>query len=71
MGELAKEVLKGTNYGKSVFAEDDKWSLELGDVLFSLICLANTTGVDLREGLNMVLDKYEKRFLGKGDISSL
>ena len=34
VGELAKEVLKGTDYGKQTFLPTPGWSMELGDVLF-------------------------------------
>ncbi len=32
IGELSKEVLKQTNYGKNEFSPSDAWSEELGDV---------------------------------------
>ncbi len=69
VGELAKELLKTTNYGKS----EDKAKLsadELGDVLFSLICLANTQEIDLGEALEKTLSKYEKRIKHKNNPSS-
>jgi NTP pyrophosphatase (non-canonical NTP hydrolase) len=34
---------------------------ELGDVLFSLVCIANTTGVDLGAALDGALGKYRER----------
>ncbi len=70
IGEMAKEVLKGTNYGKKPFRVNEDWSGEMGDVLFSLICLANTTDIDLEESINKALDKYEKRFSHKGSIGA-
>lgn len=71
IGELSKEVLKGTDYGRTAYLKGEDWTLELGDVLFSLICLANTTGVDLGKALSMVLNKYGKRLEERGDIGSL
>lgn len=60
-GELAKEMLKGTNYGSGAFEANDAWRDELGDVFFSLICLANQTDVDLEQALAGALVKYESR----------
>lgn len=48
----------------------DDWKIEIGDVLFSLICIANESSINLEECLNIVLDKYENRFFSNGDISS-
>ncbi len=70
IGELSKEVLKGSNYGKEDFHITDEWTNELGDVLFTLICVANKTGVNLEEALKNVLNKYEKRLKEKGTIGS-
>ena len=70
VGELSKEVLKGTNYGSKEFNSSEEWKSELGDVLFSLICIANETDTNLEECLKYVLNKYEKRFADKGNIGS-
>lgn len=70
VGELSKEVLKGTDYGNKEFCLTEEWKSELGDVLFSLICIANETKCDLDECLKHVLNKYEKRFADKGNIGS-
>lgn len=70
VGELSKEVLKGTNYGNKEFEKTEEWDSEIGDVLFSLICIANQTETNLEDCLKYVLDKYEKRFVNKGDLGS-
>lgn len=70
VGELSKEVLKGTNYGSKEFAKTEEWDSEIGDVLFSLICIANQTETNLENCLRYVLDKYEKRFIKKSDLGS-
>lgn len=70
VGELSKEVLKGTDYGNKQFDITKDWKSELGDVLFSLICVANETNTNLEDCLNYALDKYEKRFADKGDLGS-
>jgi len=70
VGELSKEVLKGINYGSKKFKVTEEWKSEIGDVLFSLICIANETEIDLQDSLMTVLDKYEKRFNRKGHLGS-
>ena len=69
-GELAKEMLKATEYGKRAFAPTDAWSDEIGDVYFALLCLANTTQVDLNDALAQALAKYAGRLAQRGDASS-
>jgi len=73
VGELSKEVLKATDYGKQAFqlgVVDGHWQEELGDVLFSLICVANATDVDLEQSLASVLEKYRNRIQSKYDAGS-
>lgn len=43
---------------------------ELGDILFSLICIANESNTDLEYCLNYALNKYQHRFSSKGTLSS-
>ncbi len=70
VGELCKEALKGSDYGQTSFEPTEEWESELGDAFFSLICMANTTGVNLETALNIVLTKYEKRISRKGEAGS-
>ena len=70
VGELGKEVLKGSDYGKGDFTQTPAWEEELADAFFSLVCLANSTGVDLEKALAGVLVKYEARLREKGDAGS-
>ncbi len=35
--------------------------MELADILFAVICLANSQGIDLQESFDRVLDKYRVR----------
>lgn len=70
VGELSKEALKATHYGKRAFHKTSEWKEELGDVLFCLICVANATGVDLEAALSKVLHKYQKRIDGTRDAGS-
>jgi len=70
VGEVAKEVLKSTRYGKTRFKKSENWESELGDILFSIICVANTTGVDLEKALGNALMKYRKRIRNTKDAGS-
>ena len=70
VGELSKEVLQATDYGNSRFQPGENWEEELGDVLFSLICVANSTGVDLKQALSKVLEKYRERIESRQDAGS-
>ncbi len=70
IGELGKEILKGNDYGKKDFRKSDNIESEIGDVFFSLICVANGLNINLEDSLEIVLEKYDKRFLNKGDIGS-
>jgi len=70
LGEVAKEALKGSSYGARKFANTNAWEEELGDVAFSLLCVANTTGVDLERAVKFALQKYERRIRADGDAGS-
>lgn len=70
LGELAKEVLKSANYGENNFAVTDDFKLEFGDVLYSLLSLANETGISAEECLNLAMKKYESRLLKNNNIGS-
>ena len=69
LGEVAKEVLKMSNYGRKDLEYREELKHELGDLLYSLITIANTFDIDLEEAVNVVIEKYEKR-LGKGSAGS-
>ena len=70
VGEAAKEALKGSDYGRQTFRPTTAWAEELGDVLFSLACVANSTGVDLAAALETALAKYEQRLAQQGEAGS-
>jgi NTP pyrophosphatase (non-canonical NTP hydrolase) len=70
LGELAKEALEASDYGRQAFAPTPDWQGELGDALFSLVCLANETGVDMEQALHGALRKYERRLAARGDAGS-
>jgi len=62
VGELAREL--NHRFGPKARKPDEPegdLALELGDVLFVLIAMANERGIRLDEALERVLAKYEKR----------
>jgi|GEM_PF-1146857 len=70
VGEVAKELLKGSAYGKRDQQITPELQEELGDALFSLLCLANIAKIDLDVALMQVLAKYENRLNNQQDMSS-
>ena len=61
LGELSKEYLKCSKYGTAKFEKNDDFELEFGDVLYSLLSLAEETGIDSDIALSKVLKKYQAR----------
>lgn len=70
VGEISKEYLKATDYGRRDFEPPEGWPGELADALFALVCLANGTDVDLERVLDGALRKYEARLARGGGIGS-
>lgn len=70
LGEVAKEALRATQYGTRRFVRGDDWEDELGDVVFSLICVANASDVDLESALQRSLLKYGRRVRSHGHPGS-
>lgn len=62
LGELSREVQHVYGVKKKKDSEEIK-SLEeeTGDLLFVLICFANSQGIRLDEALNRVLNKFKER----------
>ncbi len=69
LGEVAKEILKMSDYGRKPVEYRSELKSELGDLLYSLITIANSFDIDLEEAVNLMLEKYEKR-LKRGSASS-
>ena len=69
VGEVAKEILKMTNYGTREPEPRAEIKNEIGDVYFSLLVLAESLHIDLEEALRLTLEKYDKR-LQKGSAGS-
>jgi len=61
LGEIAKELLINSKYGKSECLASEELKLEIADLLFSLICIANTYDIDLNDALDKVIQGYEER----------
>lgn len=70
VGELGKELLKATRYETQPFSGCDAIEEEMGDCLFSALCLCNSLGIDARQALERALRKYEERFEQKREIGS-
>ncbi len=70
LGELSKELLKASGYGEGPITAGPDMKEELGDCVFSLLCLADSLGLDAEGALEEALEKYEKRFAEKCDIGS-
>lgn len=62
VGELAREVNHA--YGekpKKKDEADNSIEYELGDILFIVICFANSLGIDLEKAHDLVLHKFNTR----------
>ncbi len=70
LGELGKEIIKSTNYGKKQFTTNEGISDEMGDCIFSLFALCHELNIDVEKTLDVALNKYKSRFENKGSISS-
>jgi NTP pyrophosphatase (non-canonical NTP hydrolase) len=66
LGEVAKDAAESTDYGDSP-ANLDITTDEIGDVLFSLLALAEAAEID---ALEEALSKYDERITDSGTASS-
>lgn len=62
VGELAREInhTYGQKPKKPTEAEGDL-ALEIGDIMFILICMANSMGISLEEAFSRMMEKYRVR----------
>lgn len=66
IGELAREINHREKIKKKKETDPETdISLELADVLFSSICLANQYGVDLESKFREVMEKYSSRDMNR------
>lgn len=62
VGELAREV--NHRFGQKTKKRDEPegdLAMEMADVLFVLICMANREGIDLDQAFDRMMDKVERR----------
>lgn len=62
VGELAREV--NHHYGQKTKKKDEPHGdigMEMADILFVLICMANREGIDLDEAFDRMMSKVEHR----------
>ena len=59
LGRLADEALAGTSFGRRPFRPPDAWAQRLADIAFTVINLADQTGVDLESAVLAALTRYE------------
>lgn len=62
VGELAREI--NHRYGQKPKKSDEQegdLALELADILFIIICLANSLDLDLETAFREMMDKYRQR----------
>lgn len=70
VGELAKLLLRASEYGREPLSYGDQLSGELGDAFYSLLALATVLDVDAEDALQGALQKYERRLEEYGDPGS-
>lgn len=68
-GEVSKEILELSNYGRREHVYNPDLARELGDAFYSLIALANIYDIDLEKQLLGSLKKYEKREQRRKDLT--
>lgn len=61
LGEVAKEILKMSDYGRKPRSYRKELEDELGDLFYSVITVANSFDIDLEDSLVRSLEKYSKR----------
>ncbi|KYH27942.1 nucleoside triphosphate pyrophosphohydrolase [Halalkalicoccus paucihalophilus] len=69
-GELAKELLKASEYGEREVETTQELRDEFGDAYYSLLSLAAECGIDPEEALESSLAKYRERFDSSNSVGS-
>jgi NTP pyrophosphatase (non-canonical NTP hydrolase) len=67
VGELAKEVLLATDYGRRSAQFRPDLANEIGDALYSLLALAEVCGVDAEAAIRGSSREYERRLEERGE----
>ena len=70
LGELARLVnhLFGEK-PKKVDEPQQELALEMADIFYTMICFANSQGIDIQTALEQVLEKYGSRDSGRYNVS--
>jgi len=68
-GEIVKDAVKTADYGEAREELEVKED-EIGDVIFSILAVADSLKIDAEEAFNEALEKYEKRIDEGGDPGS-
>jgi len=66
VGELAREV--NHRFGQKTKKKDEPegdLAMEMADILFVLICMANREGIDLQTAFDRMMEKVERRDAGR------
>jgi NTP pyrophosphatase (non-canonical NTP hydrolase) len=66
VGELAREV--NHQFGQKTRKPEEQegdLGMEMADILFVLICMANREGIDLQQAFDRMMDKVERRDAGR------
>ncbi len=71
LGRLADEALAGTSFGRRPFRPTDGWTQRLADVAFTVINLADQSGIDLEAALHSALTRYESSAVGAAPADDL
>ncbi|WEL23994.1 MazG nucleotide pyrophosphohydrolase domain-containing protein [Candidatus Nanohalovita haloferacivicina] len=68
-GEIVKDAVKTAEYGGAREKLDVKED-EIGDVLFSILAVADSLDIDAEKAFERAMEKYERRIDEKGDAGS-
>lgn len=70
VGELAKELLKASEYGERPLETTPGLEDEFGDVYYALLSLADECGIDPEAALKASMEKYRERLASGGSVGS-
>ena len=70
LGEVGKEILRSTQYGKVRNTVTEDLKEELGDLFFSLLAFSIEIDIDAEDALNKAIEKYGRRSESSGSIGS-
>lgn len=68
-GEIVKDAVKTAEYGEAREKMDVKED-EIGDVLFSILAVADSLDIDAEKAFESAMEKYHERIDEKGDAGS-